>query len=213
MYPDDKDFEEVTIEKVNEYKDSWEIKRSDGFSFSFKGESGVVPNEGDTCRFYGKGIGYQVRGLFINGQKVFYRTESEQKEHNDHNSYGTVPEDVLRKWDEGGTIWSITMGGLGPGYEQALQVCAMEILRQMIQEKVDHSGWEEDGAMREYSNTLHDKIGDRIKPLGVSGAQFGAALNIAARIYKYGPRKFAEGIPEDRKIQVSSHWPRIESAA
>lgn len=38
----------------------------------------------------------------------------------------------LRQWDGGGAIWSIEIGGLGPGYEQAIQVLAIEIVRDEI---------------------------------------------------------------------------------
>lgn len=37
--------------------------------------------------------------------------------------------DVLAKWDAGEAIWSVQLGGIGPGYEQTIQVLIMELLR------------------------------------------------------------------------------------
>lgn len=213
-HENDTEFEETKITEVTAYPNGgWNIQREDGWSFFVPAESPVTPNAGDTCRFYGKGIGYAVRGLTIHGEVAFYRTPDEEQDHRDHESYGTVPQDVVDKWDAGKTVWSIEMGGFGPGYEQALQIAAIEILRQMIAETADASGWDEGEGMRAYSDTLHEKIGGKFSSLGLSGAQFGAAVSIAARIYKYGPREFAKGIPDDRKIQVSNHWPRIVEEA
>lgn len=72
-------FEEVTIAEVREEDGGWSIKRSDGWSFFVPKTSPVVPAIGMTARFYGKGIGFVVRGLVIDGQTVFYRTEAQQK--------------------------------------------------------------------------------------------------------------------------------------
>jgi hypothetical protein len=40
----------------------------------------------------------------------------------------TVTE-MLKAWDDGETIWSVELGGLGPGYEQTIQVAAVEFAR------------------------------------------------------------------------------------
>ena len=56
-----------------------EFTCDDGWTFGVPKDSAVMPHVGDSARFYGRGIGYTVRGLFLNGAKVFYRTEQEQK--------------------------------------------------------------------------------------------------------------------------------------
>lgn len=38
-----------------------------------------IPEAGDRVRFYSKGTGYSVRGVFVNGKKFYYRTEEEEK--------------------------------------------------------------------------------------------------------------------------------------
>ena len=35
----------------------------------------------------------------------------------------------VERWDAGQSIWTLEMGGMGPGYEQAIQVLAIEITR------------------------------------------------------------------------------------
>lgn len=78
MYPEnDNSFEDKLITKVSLDKAGWTITTNDGWSFSQT--SGIVPEVGDIARFYGRGIGSIIRGLFINGVRIFYRTEKEQE--------------------------------------------------------------------------------------------------------------------------------------
>jgi hypothetical protein len=78
-YPDDDlQYEDVKLKSVKKETEGWSVVREDGWSF-YVPENGVVPEVGQIARFYGKGIGYTVRGLFLNGQKVFYRTEDEDR--------------------------------------------------------------------------------------------------------------------------------------
>lgn len=74
----DDDWEEAKVEEVRPDGDGWTIRRDDGWSFYVPPE-GIEPKVGDVARFYGKGIGYTVRGLFLNGLRVFYQTEAEQR--------------------------------------------------------------------------------------------------------------------------------------
>ena len=73
----DNQFEDTTIKSVSGKAPDWTFERADGWSFSFTHKD-IVPKVGDTVRFYGKGTGYTVRGLFVNGHEVFYRTEEQQ---------------------------------------------------------------------------------------------------------------------------------------
>ena len=76
----DTEYEETTITEVRgDAEKGWEIKRSDGFSFMFECKD-FTPLVGMTARFYGKGIGYIVRGLVIDGHEIFYRTREQDDE-------------------------------------------------------------------------------------------------------------------------------------
>ena len=52
----------------------------------------------------------------------------------DEDFFGAAPtaQEQLKRWDEGRSIWTISMGGLGPSYEQAIQVLAIEIVRDQL---------------------------------------------------------------------------------
>jgi hypothetical protein len=77
----DTQFEDSTIKSVRQYEDGggWSFTKSDGWSFGVPKDSPVVPTVGMSVRLYGKGVGYSVRGLFLDGNKVFYKTIAEQE--------------------------------------------------------------------------------------------------------------------------------------
>ncbi|MFA5299266.1 MAG: hypothetical protein WC389_13840 [Lutibacter sp.] len=80
-YPqNDNQYEEVKVKDVSgNATDGYGITRDDGWSFYVPKDSKIKPEVGMLARFYGKGIGYTVRGLFLDGQKVFYKTDAEEK--------------------------------------------------------------------------------------------------------------------------------------
>ena len=116
----------------------------------------------------------------------------------------------LRRWDAGETIWSIEMGGLGPGYEQAIQVLAIEIIRDELSNPIpDDTTWCDwgDATVRRIDYKRPDGT---YACGGFSGAQVGAAKQIAYRFIKDGPALALEHVPDGRRIQVSNTWPRVE---
>lgn len=107
MYPpNDEHHETLTIESVSPRAadGSRTIERSDGFSF-YVPPSEVAIEPGMSARFYGKGRGFAVRGLFINEQKVFYRTADEEEDRQAIELaielYGADAADWLSRWDAG----------------------------------------------------------------------------------------------------------------
>ena len=75
MFPEnDLEFEEYPILET----DGISITTEDG-TLGFPKDSPVQPKVGMTARFYGQGFGYTVRGLFLDGQRVFYRSPKEQE--------------------------------------------------------------------------------------------------------------------------------------
>lgn len=123
--------------------------------------------------------------------------------------------ELLAAWDSGESIWSMEMGGLGPGYEQAIQVAAVEFAR--VGKNFVPSGDNEKDA------EAWDKIcSDRLREidtkdanLGLSGAMFGAASWLAWQwCHNGGPADLKERAkkhdPEGkRSIQVSKEWPKV----
>lgn len=109
---------------------------------------------------------------------------------------------ALERWDEGGIVWTVEMGGLGPGYEQALQIAVWELVRFLLE-----SGKKPE----EVSESAYD---DFLAPMsrkhgwGLSGAQAGAAKSLAFQFCAVGYRKVLDGVAEDRRIQVSRDFPQ-----
>ncbi len=211
-YPqNDKQFEDVHITKVDKkHGDGWGIERSDGWHFHIPGDSPIEPMAGMQVRFYGKGIGFPVRGIFLAGVRVFYRTEAEEKEHQEIQSYGADAADWLKRWDDGRGVWSIEMGGLGPGYEQCIHITCAEILRHMLTKNYDPAKWSDTESWKHDCDDIESMSHENatIKALGLSGAQWGAAMNLAVMFYRKGPRAvMTDKRVKDRHIQVSRTFP------
>ena len=79
---DDLEYRDVIICSVKKGKAGCYIILEDSSEFWIYKKWGVKPHAGDTARFYGRGEGFAVRGVDINGHECFYRTpEQEAKRH------------------------------------------------------------------------------------------------------------------------------------
>lgn len=209
--PDDSDFEEHEITEVRPYDTGgYEIRR--GPWCLMVQSCPFEPKAGMLGRFYGKG---RVRGLFLDGRKVYYRTAAEDSEQSEIELYGRDVADWLDRWDSGRTVWSIEMGGLGPGYEQCIHITCAEIVREILTGGYDREKWYGDGepyksAWQHDREEIDKKVTALpvIKKLGLSGAQWGAAMNVAWFLVRYGPRgMMKDERVKDRHIQVSKSFP------
>ena len=113
-----------------------------------------------------------------------------------------VPEtidDALALWDSDQTVFTVEMGGLGPGYEMAIQSLMFELAREFRKFDPWPDDWEE-------VNKIADPIVDRCNKEpwgGFSGAQVGAAKNLAAIVCRKGYRvAINDDKVRDRHIQV-----------
>lgn len=126
--------------------------------------------------------------------------------------YPETVQDWLSKWDSGQSVFSVEMGGLGPGYEQAIHVAAAEIMRALLSLDIDKDRFKSD---EEYNRSCwesvdgSDGVSAVMDRLHLSGAQFGAAKNVAAVFLLKGPRvALSDKAVKDRKIQVSKGFPQ-----
>lgn len=117
----------------------------------------------------------------------------------------------VAKWDAGEPIWTVEMGGLGPGYEQAIQVTSLEILRALLPKQF--RAWKNEKRFKSLRDTVEAEVHPKIKGLGLSGAQFGAAWNLALCLYRRGEAAMEEDGAKDRKILVSKTFPTLAEAA
>jgi hypothetical protein len=120
--------------------------------------------------------------------------------------YALDAREQLRRWDAGDIIWTIEMGGLGPGYEQAIQILAIEIIRDEIDKPLPTEHLEE------WGHPTVERIDYRLPDGtwscgGFSGAQVGAARNLAYRWLRDGVAATLSTVPQDRRIQCSKTWP------
>ena len=109
--------------------------------------------------------------------------------------------DALERWDKGQPVFTIEMGGIGPGYEQAIQILVFELIRDLaalpLPKPDTFGGWGDATVSR-----VDESCG------GFSGAQVGSAKQIAYRAIRDGWGKMIESSPKDRHIQVSKFFPK-----
>lgn len=73
--PTDTEYDEVLIEGVERDGDGWAVEQNGGWTIWVK-DVGIEPRVGGAIRLYGRGIGYEVRGILIDGQPVRYETDA-----------------------------------------------------------------------------------------------------------------------------------------
>jgi len=112
----------------------------------------------------------------------------------------TDAKEQLRRWDAGETIWTIEMGGLGPGYEQCIQVLAVEIVRDELGKMIPNP------APAKWADRTVSRVNDKCGAF--SGAQVGAAKQLAYKWLTIGPAALLAEVDDERHIQASSFWPR-----
>ncbi len=109
--------------------------------------------------------------------------------------------DALDRWDNGESLWSVEMGGLGPSYEQSIQFSVFEIIREL-------KGIAPKGNERTINKRLDDALGkiDKKFDIGHSGATAGASKWLAYRLMKNGYKKSIQDAPKDRTIQIDKNY-------
>lgn len=122
--------------------------------------------------------------------------------------YGRSAKDLLNRWDTDQIVFTIEMGGLGPGYEQALQIAMFEMLRYLVNHRprIAKSKLRDNNEWPVIRAALWDL--PSLNGLGLSGAQAGAATQLAAHLYLDGPIKTLAG-EKTRTIQVSKTFPQL----
>lgn len=214
-YPiNDKDFEDTKIEHAEQERSGhWHLTFETGWSLLVQDKIPFEPKVGMKVRVYSRGLGSRVRGLFIEDQKIYYRTEEEDAEQAEIDMYGRDCADWLARWDRGDLVSTIEMGGLGPGYEQCIHITMAEILRHLLEKQYPAADFENPEAWKKIRSEIDawSFTVEKIKNLGLSGAQYGAALHLAARFYLKGPRQImSDKAVKDRHIMVSKHFPGAE---
>jgi hypothetical protein len=117
--------------------------------------------------------------------------------------------DALARWDSGQTVFTIELGGLGPGYEQCIHILVFELIRDFDLETLPQFKDPKNPTVAEQAlwNSWGDATVSRCD-LGFSGAQVGVAKSFAYQAIRDGWRRTVESVRKDRHIQVSRHFPQ-----
>jgi hypothetical protein len=161
--------------------------------------------------FLGGTISSKYRSIISEASKGGIVSEETKKQLQE--LYGASAEEWLRRWDEGQDIWSIEMSGLGPGHEQAIQVATAELVRIILNNGYECKKWANPDDPTDWNRDrklIYEQAmkTPTIESLGLVGAQYGAALFLAAKLCIDGPAKILT-YPEtkNRIIQVSKNFP------
>ena len=121
-------------------------------------------------------------------------------------------QELLEAWDKGDIIHTIEMGGLGPGYEQAIQIAAVEFARGCKDmQGIIPNDKESTRRFREKCDEILRRIDNDLG--GLSGAQYGAAVWLAFNwCFNGGPQavidRHKEAKQGDRVTMASRAWPK-----
>lgn len=130
---DDREFQVATIDKVEPCDGGWVVTHNGWGLFCTSEKCGVEPQVGETMFMFGRGIGYEVRGIEIGGRTYRYKTAEQMVTDNkawcaeqDRKRAVETAEMLVREAAvaESGEkyAWRDGMGeisGFGGGYEEA----------------------------------------------------------------------------------------------
>jgi len=122
------------------------------------------------------------------------------QEHIDSGLYPKDIKDAVERWDRGETVWSVEMGGLGPGYEQAIQIGMIEVLRRLIGHEIPTGDTDWSDFLAPYISEVSKEFN-----LQLSGSQAGAIAQLVCKFITKG--WIAVDDVRDRMIQISKAWP------
>lgn len=125
-------------------------------------------------------------------------------------------DELLAAYDAGQSVFTLSMGGLGPGYEQVIQLAAIEFARagkSMPRTADDEADYKTFDAI---CNTALARFDEDLG--GMTGAQYGAARWLAWQwCFGGGPaallKRSEEHSAKDRVIQFSKFFPKVPAAS
>jgi len=126
--------------------------------------------------------------------------------------------EALINFESGQPVHVIDLGGMGPGYEQAIWNAIFMMIKDRDKDGIAH--WTD----KEGDNTIWarkgkhgrvcDEDGQRVwKGLHLSGAQADQAITTVMQVLTYGWRTMMEKVPEGRSIMVSIDFPNYRKDA
>lgn len=114
-------------------------------------------------------------------------------------------QEAVKDWNENHPVWSAELGGIGPAYEQAIQVLLFEIMTKWGDKPLPPP--EGDNYPIEYTKHVDEIVHELDERCGFSGAQVGIAKGTAWQFMKYGYAHMMNKLEPDRHILVSKRFP------
>lgn len=120
--------------------------------------------------------------------------------------------EAAKAWEKGDIVATASLGGISPGYEQAIQILLFELMLQWDGEFLKKDATEAErkefysGPWDKHVNEVVSKLDDEVG--GFSGAQVGAAKSTAFQFMYYGYTEMLDKLDDDRHMQVSKWFPR-----
>jgi hypothetical protein len=133
-------------------------------------------------------------------------------------------DEALAAWDAGLEVETVEMGGMGKGYELAIQCVAFELMRALrddpVLRAINEKVGDRDAFPPEFSRMLDELVSEMdakqpdgsYKFGGLSGAQAGAAKSMAVNLTRHGWDNARRQVP-DRMIFVRKGDPVVAYAA
>lgn len=116
-------------------------------------------------------------------------------------------DEVIARWRAGDTVFSVELGGLGPGYEQAIQIALFGILGHWLDKKVNPDSLIKDNR---FTEECEQDLTEFLKDVDLSGAMYSIASQTAYQFLKHGYAEIMKKCPEDRTIQVERNFPNYK---
>lgn len=109
--------------------------------------------------------------------------------------------EVIAKWKNFEPVWTAELGGIGPGYEQAIQDILWSIFATW--DGPNYAGEELKNFPEAYEKFVDEVVTNLDKEYGFSGSQVGAARHTAFQFIRYGYAEMMNKLDDDRKIMIT----------
>lgn len=111
--------------------------------------------------------------------------------------------EAIARWRSGDIVWSFDVGGIGPGYEQAIQVLIFETASSYLSNR-DSIGYPNGDSYPPEFDEAFEKAVSGLGSWGISGQQAAAAKSVAFKFLYNGYEETMQMVPDERKIIVSN---------
>ena len=178
----------------------------------------IIPKIGDTALFYGDGLGFEVLGIQINNELVFFESREERNRQKDkwivetRKKYLKEYAELMEIIKDEETFETIDISGMGGGYERACQLMLKAGIKYLNENEFhfDYYGFENIYGVL-LTDTPWGKKLDKVLMDAVngdcSGAMHQAVVSHLIYIHKNGFDKWLSQFPVERRYVYPQELP------